>query len=220
MYNRICKFFSDNNLIYSLQFGCRQKYSTVHVLISLTESIRKNLDEGNIGCGIFVDLQKAFDTVEHDILLSKLEHYGIRGLANEWFKSYLSNRKQYVSINGYDSNLADVKFGVPQGSVLGPLLFLIYINDLNQALKFCKVHHFADDTNLIHFSKSVNRLNKHVNLDFKNLTYWLNANKISLNVKKTELVIFKHQRKKQIVQQKSNSAVKDSTLLNRLNILA
>ena len=118
------------------------------------------------------------------------------GLANEWFKSYLSNRKQYVSINGYHSNLADVKFGVPQGSVLGPLLFLIYINDLNQALKFCKVHHFADDTNLIHFSKSVNRLNKHVNLDLKNLIYLQNANKTSLNMKKTELVIFKHQRKR------------------------
>ena len=122
MYNRIYKFFSDNNLIHSLKFGFRQKYSTVHALISLTENIRKNLDEGNIGCGIFVNLQKAFDTVEHDILLSKLEHYGIRGLANEWFKSYLSNRNQYVSINDYDSNLADVKFGVPQGSVLGPLL--------------------------------------------------------------------------------------------------
>ena len=107
--------------------------------------------------------------------------------------SYLSNRKQYVSINGYHSNLTDVKFGVPQGSVRGPLSFLVYINDLNQALKFCKVHHFADDTNLIHFSKSVNRLNKYVNLDLKNLTYWLNANRISLNVKKTELVIFKHQ---------------------------
>ena len=86
------KFFSDNNLIYPLQFGFRQKYSTVHALISLTENIRKNLDEGNIGCGIFVNLQKAFDTVELDIPLSKLEHYGIRGLDNKWFKSYLSNR--------------------------------------------------------------------------------------------------------------------------------
>ena len=137
-----------------------KKYLTVHALISLTESIRKNLDKGNIGCGIFVDLQKAFDTAEYDILLSKREHYGVRGPANDWFKSYLSSRKQYVSVNGYDSNLADVKFGVPQGSVLCPLLFLIYIMDLNQTLKVCKVHQFADDANLLHFSKSVNRLNK------------------------------------------------------------
>ena len=91
----------------------------------------------------------------------------MHGLANEWFKSYLSNRKQYVLISGYDSNLADVKFSVPHGSVLGPLLFLVYINDLNQALKFCKVHHFAENANLIHFSKSAYRLNKYVNLDLK-----------------------------------------------------
>ena len=135
-------------------------------------------------------------TIEHDILLTKLEHYGVRGLANDWLKSYLSDRKQFVSINGHDSNLAFVLYGVPQGSVLGPLLFLIYINDLNQAIKFCKVHHFADDTNLLHFSKSITKLNKYVNLDMKNLTVWLNANKISVNVQKTELVIFKHQRKK------------------------
>ena len=128
MYNRMYKLFSDNNLIYPLEFGFRQKYSTIHALISLTENIRKNLGEGNIGCGIFVDLQKAFDTVEHDTLLSKLEHYDIYSLANEWFKSYLSSRKQYVSINSYDSNLADIKFGVPQRSVLGLLLFLVYIN--------------------------------------------------------------------------------------------
>ena len=140
MYDRIYKFFPDNHIICFLQFGFRQNFSTVHVIISLTENIRKNLDEANIGCGIFVDFQKAFDTVEHDIILSKLEHYGICGLANEWFKYYLSNRKQYVSINVYDSNLADIKFGILQESVLGPLLFLIYINVLKQALKLCKVH--------------------------------------------------------------------------------
>ena len=100
-------------------------------------------------------MQKAFDTVGHDILLAKLEHYGMRGMANNWFKSYLFNRKQFVSINGHISNQSSVKYGVPQGSVLDPLLFLIYIiyiNDLNFAIKFCKVHHFADDTNLLHFS--------------------------------------------------------------------
>ena len=104
-----------------------------------------------------------------------------------------------VSINGHESSLASVLYGVPQGSVLGPLLFLIYINDLNQAIKFCKVHHFADDTNLLHFNKSVAKLNKLVKLkklNMKNLTVWLNAYKISLDVDKTELVVFKHQRKK------------------------
>ena len=209
MYNRIYRFFSDNNIIYSLQFGFRQKHSMAHALISLTESIRKNLDEGNLACGIFVVLQKVFDTVEHDILLSKLEHYGVCGLDNEWLKSSLSNRKQYISINGYDLNLADVKFGVPQGSVLGPLVFLIYINDLNHALKFRKVHHFADNTNLLHFSKSVNTLYLLVKCQ-QNLT----------ECEKIELVILKPQRKKIDSPLKIKVSCKGSTLLNCLNILA
>ena len=131
-------------------------YSTSHTLISLTEDITKNLGKGNNGSGIFLDLQEAFDTVEHDILSAKVEHHGIYGITNNSFKSYLFHRKQFVSINSHVSNQTSVKYDVPEGSVLGPFVFLIYINDLNHAIKFCKVHHFADDTNLLHFSKSVN----------------------------------------------------------------
>ena len=107
--NRIYKFFSKNNIIYPLQFGFRQQYSTFHALISHTEDIRKNLDKGSIGCGIFVDLQKAFVTDKHEILLAKLEYYDIHGIANNWFKSYLFDRKQFVSINGHVSNQTSVK---------------------------------------------------------------------------------------------------------------
>ena len=119
----------------------------------------------------------------------------ICGIANDRFKSYLSDRRQFVSINGFNSDHAMLKHGFPQGSVLGPILFLIYINDLSHAIKYCEVHHFADDTNLLHFNSSAKKLNRLVNLDMKHLSVWLNANKISLNVQKTELVIFKQKRK-------------------------
>ena len=118
MYKRLHTFLNNNNIIYNLQFGFRQQYSTSHALINITENIRKALDDGNIGCGVFVDLQKAFDTVDHQILLAKLNHYGIRGVSNDWLKSYLSNRNQYVSINGFDSGLTTINWGVPQGSFL------------------------------------------------------------------------------------------------------
>ena len=114
----------------------------------MTEEIRNTIDNGNYGCGVFIDLKKAFDTVNHSILLKKLEHYGIRGVALDWFCSYLSNRKQYVSVNGHISETLQIRCGVLQGSVLGPLLFLIYINDLPSVRKCLTFYLFADDTNI------------------------------------------------------------------------
>ena len=117
MYRRLYTFLNNKNIIYDLQFGFRQ-YSTTHALINITENIRTTLDDGNISCGVFVDLQKAFDTVDYQILLAKLNPYGIRGVSNDWFKSYLSNHSQYVPINGYESYLAVINCGVPHGSAL------------------------------------------------------------------------------------------------------
>ena len=195
MHERLYNFLTKHNVIYELQFGFRKKHSTTHALMKLTEDIRHSLDSGNFSCGVFIDLQKAFDTVDHNILLAKLEHYGVRGTTNEWFKSYLSKRKQFVSINGFISENVEMNYGVPQGSVLGPLLFLIYINDLHCAFKYSSTIHFADDTTLLINNKSLKQLQKHLNYDLRFLRNWLSANKISLNASKTELLLFHHIRK-------------------------
>ena len=195
MHKRLYSFLNVNKCIYELQFGFRKNHSTNHALIDLTEDIRGSLDNNMFAVGVFIDLQKAFDTVDHNILLSKLEHYGIRGISYNWFKSYLTNRKQYVLVNETKSKLLSVNFGVPQGSVLGPLLFLLYINDLNKAIKYSTTRHFADDTSLLIKKKSLKQLQKQLNIDLKSLYKWLNANKISLNVGKTELIIFRNIKK-------------------------
>ena len=129
------------------------------------------------------------------MLLKKLNHYGIRGIANDWFRSYLSDRTQFVSINGFNSDCKTVKYGVPQGSVLGLLRFLIFINDLNIAIKNSETFHFADDTCLLNIKDSIKKINKVVNKDLKFLIQWLHANKISLNVAKTEVIIFRRKKK-------------------------
>ena len=195
MFNRVVDFLNKHNCIYNKQFGFRKNHSTVHALLDLTEEIRHALDNNLFAAGIFLDFQKAFDTVDHVILLKKLEHYGIRGTANKWFESYLKNRMQYVSINGISSEIILMLLGVPQGSILGPLLFLIYINDFNHSVIFSKSRHFADDTNLLLSGNSIKKLQKQLNIDLKLISKWLNANKISLNAEKTELIIFRHKMK-------------------------
>ena len=117
---RLHEFLELHSIIYPNQYGFRPGCSTTHSLISITETINKTIEDNMYGCGIFIDLKKAFDTVNHAILLQKLAHYGIRNKALAWFKSYLTNRKQYVSLNGCDSDIKDINCGVPQGSVLGP----------------------------------------------------------------------------------------------------
>jgi len=130
MYKRLYSFVTSYKIIHHLQFGLQENHTVDHTLISITEAIRNTLDGRKYQCGVLIDLQKAFVTVNHDILLSKLEHYGIRGTLLMWFQSYLSQRYQYVSINGNDSILVMITCGVPQGSVLGSLLCLLFINDL------------------------------------------------------------------------------------------
>ena len=190
MYRRLFRFLEVHNVLYSLQFGFQENHSIDHALVSLTEAIRNTLNNKRFGCGIFIDLQKAFDTVNHEILLSKLEHYGVRGCALEWFRSYLSDRKQYVSVNGSNSNLLSITCGVPQGSVLGPLLFLVYINDLPNASKKLNFYLFADDTNIYCESKDFSNLLKIVNKELRSMKRWLDANKLSLNIDKTNYIIF------------------------------
>ena len=169
MHIRLTNFLRKNKVLFSYQFGFRNNYSTNHALISLTEMIRNALDYGNFLCGVFIDLQKAFDTVNHDILISKLNRYGIRGVAFDWFKSSLSDRTQYATINNERSEIQTSKYGVRQDSILGPLLLLIYINDLSRSIKNSKMHHFADDTNLLYANCSLKDINKKINFDLSNL---------------------------------------------------
>ena len=190
MYNRLIDFLETYKILYEKQFGFRKDHSTYMALMILIDKLIKCMENGEYVIGVFLDLSTAFDTVDHSILLRKLYFYGIRGTAYEWFESYLSNRKQCVLYDGVQSSMKTIKCGVPQGSILGPLLFLIYINDLATICKHTLPFLFADDTNLFKHGNDLNEMVNSLNQELLDISLWLKVNKLSLNVKKTHYMVF------------------------------
>ena len=194
MYNYLIDFINDHNILYKYQFGFRKQYSTNHAIISLVEKINSALYNGNFMIGVYLDLKKAFDTVDHKILIRKLHAYGIIGNILNWFKSYLHNRKQYVYINKTKSKTKVINCGIPQGSILGPILFIYYINDLSESSKRLFPILFADDTSVFIEGTNLDETIELLNEELNKITTWLSANKLTVNVVKSHYMIFHRSR--------------------------
>ena len=189
IYDQFFKYLSDNDLLVNCQSGFRSLHSTVTSLLEASNSWSVNIDNGLINGVIFIDLKKAFDTIDHKILLRKLASYGIDHRDLKWFDSYLSDRQQKCVVNGELSGARAVTCGVPQGSLIGPLLFLIYINDLPNCLREALPRMYADDTSISIAASSLPELESVLNTELANLHEWLDVNKLSLNIAKTELLL-------------------------------
>ena len=188
--NRLVAFLEQKQILYCHQYGFWKLYSKEMALIEITDNIKRFLGERNYVIGIFIDFKKAFDTVDHEIMLRKLDCYGIRGHANMFFGSYLIIRRQFIVAYGVQSDIGFVKCGVPQGSVLGPLFFLLYINDIYRAVGCNAVRLFADDTSLLSNGLNLNDVIIEAKELFDKLYHWCVANKLSINSNKTNFVFF------------------------------
>ena len=187
-------YFNENKLLYHSQYGFRKGHSTELASIEFIDNVIHKLDQGKLPISVFLDLSKAFDTLAHDILLHRLNFYGVHGIALNWFQSYINGRTQYVQIEDKMSTLLPISTGVPQGSILGPLLFIIYINDICSVSSHFYPILYADDTTLIStlcvFHSEANRASAAINTELWTIKVWLASNKLSLNTQKTKYMIF------------------------------
>ena len=188
VYTRTINFLNLNTVLSPSQYGFRSKFSTLHAILDITTSTFDSIENKLYTGLVLLDLAKAFDTVNHTILHNKLDHYGIRGIAKNFFQSYLSNRSQFVCINNANSSLSNIEVGVPQGSTLGPLLFLLYINDLSNSIDSTP-RLFADDTCLVVNAPSTELLEQRINHEFNGVSNWMIANKLTLNANKSQALI-------------------------------
>ena len=214
MYARLISFLRKHNILYENQYGFQSNMSTEHAVNKLLNYIIETLEKDEYGVCILLDFAKAFDTVNHEILIKKLDHYGIRGVALQWLTDYLSNRMQCTEIGDTQSELEVIKCGVPQGSVLGPLLFLIYINDIVLSSKLFRFTLFADDTSLYYSTKNIKNLEKNINNELSSISDWLSANRLSLNVGKSKLLYYTNKNRqplKSITIKINNETLKEVT---------
>ena len=189
IYEQFYSYLVNNSLLNPRQSGFRSLHSTVTALLDLSNEWCFNIDRGMINGVIFLDLRKAFDTVDHSLLLTKLKFIGIDNRTLKWFRSYLSGRRHKSFVNGILSDEQPITCGVPQGSILGPLLFLVYINDLTTSLEFSTGRMYADDTNITFASNNLIDLEREMNKDLRNIATWLTANKLTLNILKSEYML-------------------------------
>ena len=192
---RLTSFIEAQHILSNGQYGFRSNHSTSLALTEFVEKVTSAMDKSQSTIGVFIDQKKkAFDTVDHNILLSKLQCYGLRGLALEWIKSDLSNRRQYVCYNNINSEFKEIKCGVPQGSVLGPLLCILYINDMCNVSKLLHIILFADDAKIVYSASNIDDITNVVNNELKQLGLWFRANKLSLNLNKTNFIMFNNKK--------------------------